>query len=178
MGTMSWWRRNRLALAAVALLLPATALSIGWHEWYQYYGYGARPYQPIAVEKGDTVELAGATWGPVRGGVIEDVSGLDVPDGTKLIAVAVPVEADDEEGVACERPRLIQQSTGREWESVRHEIGLEFDVDEPEYCTSLDTGSYELIVPFVLPEDVEGPFWVEVWPSAAGASFLRFTLDP
>ena len=173
----SWWRRNRLALIALAVLVPATALGIGWFEWYQFYGYDARPFRPVAVDEGGTAELGGATWGPVRAVEVTDTSGFDVPDGSTLIGVAVPVDAD-EAGVWCPSPRLVQQQTGREWESVRWEIGLKYNPDEPEKCVSDETAPYELIVPFVVPDDVEGPFWVDVWPEAAGASFLRFVIDP
>lgn len=175
----SWWRRNRLALIALAVLAPATALGIGWHEWHQFYGYDARPYLPTVVDDDGTAELAGATWGPVRSVEVADTSGFDVPEGTTLIAVAVPVDVESSsEGISCRTPRLVQQQTGREWESVRFEIGLLSDPDEPEFCSTDETGSYELLVPFVVPDDVEGPFWVDVWPHDAGGSFLRFSVDP
>jgi len=173
----SWWRRNTLALVALVLLLPATAIAVGWQEWYQYFGFGARAVAPVVVPEDETTDLAGAGWGPVRGGEIEDLSGLDVPDGTRLIAVGVPVKAGAE-GVACETPTLVEQSTGREWSPVRAEIGLESSPDEPELCLRSQTGSYELIVPFVVPEEVEGPFWVDVRPYDAGGSFVRFEFEP
>lgn len=174
---MSWWRRNRLALLALLVLLPATVAAVGWQEWYQYFGFGARPVTAVPVAEDDTAVLADATWGPVRGGEIDDVSGLDVPEGTRLIAVAVPVDAHAE-GVACETPKLVEQSTGREWRPVRLEIGLSSSTEEPETCLSEQAGSYELIVPFVLPADAEGPFWVDVRPYSAGGSFLRFAFEP
>jgi hypothetical protein len=173
---LSWWRRNTLALVALVLLLPATAIAVGWQEWYQFFGFGARAVTPVVVAEDETTDLAGATWGPVRGGEIEDLSGLDVPEDTRLIAVGVPV--DTGEGVACETPTLVEQSTGREWSPVRAEIGLESSAEEPELCLGSQTGSYELIVPFVVPEDVEGPFWVDVRPYDAGGSFVRFEFEP
>lgn len=173
----SWWRRNLVALLALVVLAPATALGIGWHEWHQFYGYDSRPFLPTVVEKGGSAELGGATWGPVRTAVVDDTAGFDVPEGTTLIAVGVPVDAGAE-GVTCSMPRLVQQETGREWESVRWEIGLLPDSEEPEYCTVDDTGAYELLVPFLVPDDVEGPFWVDVWPHSAGGSFLRFPVAP
>src|SRR5690606_32232277 len=33
----SWWRRNTLALVALVVLLPATAIAVGWQEWYQFF---------------------------------------------------------------------------------------------------------------------------------------------
>lgn len=173
----SWWRRNTLALVALALLLPATAVAVGWQEWYQYFGFGARAVTPVVVPEGETTDLAGAAWGPVRGGEIEDVSGLDVPEHTRLIAVAVPVDAGSE-GIGCEAPMLVEQSTGREWSPVRAEVGLDWSADEPETCLSEQAGAYELIVPFVVPDDVEGPFWVDVRPYKAGGSFVRFEFEP
>lgn len=174
---ISWWRRNRLALVALAVLIPGTAVGIGWHEWHQYYGFDARPFQPVVVEDGDTAELLGATWGPVRGGELDDLSGFDVPADVKVIAVGIPVDAGAT-GVSCSTPVLVHQETGREWGTARAEIGLLSDPDEPESCVKSEKGSYELIVPFVVPDDVEGPFWVDVWPQEAGGSFLRFPLEP
>ena len=171
-----WWRRNRLALVALVLLAPATAVAVGWQEWYQYFGFGARAVTAVEVGDGDEAELVGAVWGPVRGGEVDDVSGLDVPDDTRLIAVAVPVDASAE-GVSCETPRLVEQSTGREWRPVRLEIGLPWSADEPETCLADQLSPYELIVPFVVPEDAHGPFWVDVRPYDAGGSFLRFAFE-
>lgn len=173
----SWWRRNRLAVIALAVLAPVTAVGVGWHEWHQYYGFGARPFVPVIVEEDGTAELAGATWGPVRGGELGDLSGFDVPAGSTVIAVGIPVDAGAE-GVSCAAPVLVDQESGREWQSARSAMGLLSDPAEPESCVSSDKGDYELIVPFVLPDDVEGPFWVDVWPQGVGGSFLRFPLDP
>lgn len=173
----SWWRRNRVALVALLVLAPLTAAAVGWQEWYQFFGFGGRPVTAVSVAQDDTAELAGAEWGPLRGGEIDDVSGLDVPEDTRLIAVAVPVNPSVE-GIGCETPKLVEQATGREWRPVRLEIGLPWSADEPETCLSEGADPYELIVPFVVPEDATGPFWVDVRPYGAGASFLRFTLEP
>lgn len=173
----SWWRRNTLALVALVVLLPATAIAVGWQEWYQFFGFGARAVTPVVVVEDETTDLAGATWGPVRGGEIEDLAGLDVPPNTRLIAVGVPVDPDAE-GIGCETPTLVEQSTGREWGPVRAEIGLDWSADEPETCLSEQAGAYEMIVPFVVPEDVDGPFWVDVRPYDAGGSFVRFEIEP
>ncbi|HWK78535.1 MULTISPECIES: hypothetical protein [unclassified Microbacterium] len=173
----SWWRRNAVALIGVAVLVPMTAAAIGWQEWYQYFGFGARAVTAIAVAEDDTVDFVGATWGPIRGGEIDDLTGLDVPDGTRLLAAAIPVQASTE-GIGCETPKLVEQSTGRIWTPTRLEIGLLSDPDEPETCLSAEAGDYELIVPFVVPDDAEGPFWVDVRPYDAGGSFLRFSFEP
>jgi len=173
----SWWRNNLVALVALAVLLPATAATVGYQEWYQYFGFGARAVTPVMVPDDESVELVGATWGPLRGGEVQDLSGLDVPDGTRLLGVVVPVDASTE-GVACETPKLVEQSTGREWRPVRLAIGLLSSSDEPETCLSTESGEYEMIVPFVVPDDADGPFWVDVRPYDAGGAFLRFSFEP
>lgn len=173
----SWWRSNRWALAALAALLPAVGFGIGWHEWDGWFGHGARPITPVMAEAEETVDLAGAEWGPVRSGELTDLQGLDVPAGATVIGVIVPV-APGADGVSCQTPTLTQQSTGRSWTPVRSEIGLDYNADEPETCIVDETGPYELVVPFVVPDDVEGPFWVDVWPADVGGTFVRFSIDP
>lgn len=173
----SWWRRNLVSLIALTAILPVTAAVIGWQEWYQYFGFGTRAVTAVEVADGETADLAGAIWGPIRGGEITDLSGLDVPDGTRLIAAGIPVDASTE-GIGCGAPTLVEASTGREWRPVRSEIGLLSDPDEPEQCLSAEPGEYELIVPFVIPVDAEGPFWVDVMPYDAGGSFVRFSFEP
>ncbi|UWF77305.1 MULTISPECIES: hypothetical protein [Microbacterium] len=37
---------------------------------------------------------------------------------------------------------------------------------------------YQLVLPYVVPEDAEGPFWVDVEPLFAESRFVRFTVDP
>lgn len=173
----SWWRRNLIALVALVVLLPVTAAAVGWQEWYQFFGFGTRAVSAVVVADGETADLAGATWGPLRGGEVQDISGLDVPDGARLLAVAVPVDASTA-AVACALPTLVEQKTGREWRPVATEIGYFPGADEPQTCLSGETGAYDLVVPFVVPDDAEGPFWVDVMPYDAGGSFLRFSFEP
>ena len=58
-----WLRRNALALGALILLLPGSAVVIGGQEWISYYGY--RPISAVAVAAGESVAFAGAEFGPV-----------------------------------------------------------------------------------------------------------------
>lgn len=171
-----WWRRNRLALLAVAVLVPVIGLGIPRFEWQ--IGFSMAPAQ-TAVEVADegTLDLRDATWGPIRSDEIDDLTGLDMPPDTKLIAAVIPVDPDDGSKVACNAPRLVQQSTGREWKPVRSEVGIPFAAEEPDTCNSATTEPYQLVVGFVLPEDVSGPFWLDV-TSFTDPRFVRFSIDP
>lgn len=192
-----WWRTNALSLGILVVLLPASALSIGWHDWTVAQTAFDRRF-PVVAEDGETVELSGATWGPIRSAVIYDTSGMTPPPNTRVIAVAIPVEIDPADPVRCDRPLLIQQSTGRQWNEMSYELGLDYDSTDYVDCPYDATDDYEMIVPFVVPEDVEGPFWVdlvpydeiggedgETAPAGDGAggtgldgTFVRFSIDP
>lgn len=173
-----WWRRNAAALGILAVLVPVTGLTIGWREWHEVHDNAGRRTFAIDVPADGTTELAGATWGPVRSGVLEDVSGLVVPDDARVIAAAITVTPAGDEAVGCPRPVLVEQSTGRQWNEMRTELGFEYDADEPTTCVSDATDPYEVLVPFIVPEDAAGPFWVEVAPFSAGSTFVRFSIDP
>lgn len=179
-----WWRANRLALVALLVLVPLIGVGVWWNEWYSYYGYGARKVTAVQVPEDGTIELGGATWGPLKSGEAEDTSGLDMPAGTRLLIASVPVKPDGR-AVTCDSPLLVQQGTGREWAPLRSEVGIPSSSDEPERCVNdladpedpASVKPYSMVVGFVVPDDVDGPFWLDVDP-AGDERFVRFSLNP
>ena len=69
-----WWRRNRLALIALVVLILIAAATLIGVAWARYYLY--QPTIPLDAGDGETVELADATWGPVRAVDVTDLSRL------------------------------------------------------------------------------------------------------
>ncbi|SDM16136.1 hypothetical protein [Microbacterium azadirachtae] len=177
-----WWRSNLLSLGVLAVLLPATVLGIGWWKWDHAFPGSGQPVWAVEPGKSGTVELQGATWGPVRSKEVADTSGLDMPPNAKLILVGVPVDPTGDKGPGCWSPKLVQKSTGRVWLSARTELGLLWNDDEPEDCVPTLEGEkaerYELVLPYVVPDDVEGPFWVDLEPLSAKSKYVRFSIDP
>ncbi len=177
-----WWRGNAVALCAVAVLLLAAIGGAGWWEWKYAYPDSGKPLWAVEPGESGTVVLEGAEWGPVRAKAITDTSGLTVPDDTTLIGVTVQITPLGEKGPTCWAPRLIEQGTGRVWESVRGQIGLPWDREEPEVCVPTLDGEtaepYQLLLPYVVPEDAEGPYRLEIEPHDAESRFLRFSIDP
>src|SRR5690606_12493519 len=100
---------------------------------------------------------------------------------TRVVAVAIPVVPHGD-AVHCTAPTLVEQSTGREWREMRSELGLPYDPAEPTSCVLPEEGEpalpYELVVPFIVPDDAEGPFWVDIEPFEAIPEFVRFSVDP
>ncbi|WP_164234790.1 hypothetical protein [Microbacterium hydrocarbonoxydans] len=198
MSARGWWRTNALPVGILAVLLPASVLSIGWRDWTIAHSVAFDRTTPIVAEDGGTADLSGATWGPIRAAVIHDTSGMTLPPHTQVIGVAIPVDTDPADPVRCDRPILTEQSTGRQWNEMSVELGFVYSATEHASCDFEATGAYEIIVPFVVPDDVEGPFWVDVVPyNEVGADgsvdsptdggtggtgqdgrFVRFSIDP
>lgn len=119
---------------------------------------------------------------PVRSVESTDTVEYTVPDGVKVIAVAVPVDPGDE-APSRMAPQLVEQSTGRQWNEMRLELGIPYSREESASCVvptdddpALDP--YELILAFGVPDDAEGPFWVEVSPAESMPRLARFSIDP
>lgn len=176
-----WWRRNLVALCALVLLIPASVVVIAGNEWADYYLY--RSTLPVDAQDDGTIDLGNAVWGPVRSAEITDVSAFTVPADVKVIAVAVPVDPHDELPT-CMSPMLVEQSTGRQWSEARSELGIPYSAEENATCRPAEDDEspslepYELIVAFGVPDDAEGPFWVEVSPAEAMPRLARFSIDP
>jgi hypothetical protein len=175
----TWWRRNAVALLSLAVLIPATAGAIGWRQWSATFDQPTQRITAITPGENDEVDLAGATWGPVTSGIFTEADGFDLPAGTKIVAVKIPVDNHDLDDVAeCGAPMLTEQSSGREWTEMSVAIGLEYDPDSPTTCTYQPEGPYEMLVPFIVPDDASGPYWVDVVPYGTAPVFARFSIDP
>lgn len=173
-----WWRRNAVALGTLAVLAPVTFGALVWDGWQDYNLF--RNTIPIDVADGDGIDLVGADWGPVRASEITDTSGFDMPADARVLAAAIPV-APYGDAPHCFAPTLVQQSTGVRFPESRAQLGLPSVSEEPTSCLSGEawTGDpYELIVPFIVPVDSEGPFWVEIVSADAIPSVIRFSVDP
>lgn len=177
-----WWRTNVIALCALVVLLPAATAGTALWQWKYAYPDSGKPLWAVEPGKSGTVELRGAEWGPVRAKVITDTSGLTMPADATLIGVTVKVTPLQEKAPTCWAPKLIEQRTGRVWESVRGQLGLLWDQAEPEDCVPTLEGEkaepYTLVLPYVVPDDAKGPYWLEIEPDYAQSRFVRFSIDP
>ncbi|WP_152545324.1 hypothetical protein [Microbacterium sp. CH12i] len=169
-----------MALAALVVLVPTTVFVIGGNEWQDYFLY--RSTVPIDANADGTVELDDTTWGPARSAELDDTSAYTVPAGVRVIVVAVAVDPHGEPP-GCLSPQLVEQSTGRQWNEMRSELGIPYSSEESSSCIVATDDEpvidpYELILAFGVPDDAEGPFWVEVSPTDAIPYLARFSIDP
>lgn len=173
--TASWLRRNAMALVATAVLVPATALVIGGSEWWGYYS--GRDVFPVTVASGESAEFSGATYGPAT--ITETAEDLEweLPQGTKVLSVEVPVQPGEEPAV-CSQPSLRELSgDGRRWTKAPFPIELPYDDDTWGLCDSERSGTYIIAVPFLVPDDVSGPLAVDLAVEDELPRFLRFVVD-
>lgn len=172
--TRRWWRRNALALAAVAVLAPATGLVIIGNEWWGTYQ--AAPVFPTTVDPGEEISHAGATWGPATVRVRPDDPDVDLPEGTTAYVVEVPVDPDSAP-VACSTPTLRElQGPRRQWDDAVSYV--DWDYERPTLCDSEAVGPFTIAVPFLVPDDAVGPFGVDVVLADELPGFLRFVVSP
>lgn len=174
-----WWRRNGAALVALAVLVPATALAVGWREWQEVYDDPSQYTRAVQPDADGLIELGGAMLGPARSDTFTEADGFELPEGTKVVAVKIPVDnADLDNPIRCWWPTLVEQSTGREWAEMSNELGLSGDPDSQTECDPTPTGPYDIIVPFIVPDDADGPFWLDIDPDDSKGAFARFSVEP
>ncbi len=144
---MTWWRKNRLALGALAVLLPVTAGVMSWSAWSGYREN--QPSVPVPVA-GGAVNYAGAIIGPAE---TTELDGADVglPDNTRLLRVVLPVVPHDAAPATCQAPELWDRGGERRWSEQSSLVGAE-PVTRTVACTD-ELGSYELTLDYVVPAD-------------------------
>lgn len=169
-----WFRRNAFALVAVAVLVPATAVVIGGNEWWSMFGRD-RVFA-VTVDQDAPVDFGGASYGPATASVVPAGDTRDLPDGTKVVTVEVPVRTG--EGPAtCGSPMLRELSgAGRQWDAAGGLSGIPYD-ERPASCAPDRTGAYTVVVPFLVPDDVSGPLGLDLTIVHELPRFLRLVVD-
>jgi hypothetical protein len=154
---VSWWRRHRAALIALAVMLPAAFVTYQRTEWAEYANY--RPGAPVDLADDGTATYAGATWELSDHRVLpEGAVGSAMPTGSALVVVTLRVDAEDREGlISCEiRLRLGE----RLWEAETDPDvftpadGTESYCDGPsaELDGTVPEGPWEVQRGFLVPE--------------------------
>lgn len=158
-----WWRRNRSALLALVILLPVTVgIFCGWEWWKTSSG---RPTFAVTAERGESVDLGGVTFGPARA-TETTIADAEIPPGTKILAVRIPV---DRHGATtgCE-VYALREMAGKERVFEADTARLPWDFHRYTLCPMdpeadlFPTGPFSIDVPFIVPEDVDGPLGVEL----------------
>lgn len=170
---MSWWKRNRVPLAVVAILAPATIISVGWHEWIDYFS--GRPV--FAEEPGSdgTLDYAGSEFGPVSATVLDPAS-LGAPATTKVVSVRMPVTPVDEVGASCLPPVLSEQGRKRQWNEQSHRLeGLGRLTISCQADATADP--YIMDLHYVLPVDATGWFAIEVSSPNTLPGYASFPIE-
>lgn len=171
--TPGWWRRNTAALVAVALLVPATILVVGGPDIWD--ALRSRPLIPTTASPGESLDYAGASWGPARA-IVRDAPD-ELPEDTKIIDVEVLVDPRSED-LTCSPPTLRELSTDREWSDATWELQLDSAPDRTTLCRIDGGGPFTLAVSYLVPDEAVGPFGLDLVLADETPSFLRFVVSP
>jgi len=183
-----WLRRNRLALAAVAVLLPATLAITSANEWST--SLAASPSRPVDVAAGDTVQYGPSRWHVEKTARVSATSAVgqerDLPAGTDLLVVTVRVDPRElVEGAASGGciARLEEHGgpgPARSWGSASaNPITLAGPGPEFTSCSSEQVSPYSFDAEFVVPADAGDGATLSVGIAVVDEfpAYLRMDLD-
>lgn len=161
---MSWWRRQR---AAVIALVIAAAAVVGATVWLDVVP-SIRPTDRV-IEAESTVEIAGQTLelGPTEWGEFE------APDGSRTLSVRLSSTGGADASV-CGQAMLTDTDTGRTWVSSR--TGLDVSYEDGESSCTIEASAYRILLVFLLPQDADGPFLLDI--EGSEADLARFVIEP
>lgn len=167
-----WWRANAVALGAIVVLVPATYAALTWNEWSSVLQNS--PSRAVVLEPGDQIDYAGATIGPASA---EFTRLPDMPAGTRVVTVTMHVDPGDPP-LKCGTPQLHEVGgRQRQW-NARNDLGREWDPDLQTLCSSEATGPYDLVLDYLIPDDVSGPFTVELSATSEWPEFVSAVIEP
>lgn len=147
----SWWRRQRVALTA---LIVAAAAVVAVHVWLDVLPASTGDPSTVEAEDG-SAEIAGQTlsvesarWGE-----------FEAPEGSRTLSIRIDSRGGPQ-ATTCGLFTLAEAEGDRVWSNARSVLDVPFDAGES-YCQEA-SGPYALLAVFLLPDDADGPFVLEV----------------
>lgn len=174
----TWWQRNRAGFPIIVVAL--IGLGAFWYflTW-QPVQQGAYN-QPERIAAGEVGEMSGSEVSNIRSawGSPQESEELDVPDGARLLGVAVDIERTGADHMDCSFRLSEAGGQRRLWMPAVARLTWTF-YDTPSDCTTAaEDKKYTALVPFLLPADAKGPFLLEVLGSEKPRYLqLEFTPD-
>ena len=175
-----WWRRNALALIALAVLIPASVFA------YDTIGFGSvrNPVRTVAADELTAIGDAGIGQISITPLDADDVG---APSGTEPVLVRVHVRPGHDI-LTCSLPTVTEVATGRQWRTEMINLTWMPGTGQQSSCYADSLAPFDLAGPVLLPAGLTGPLVIETtvgWSSAAdgdddgvdGVIDLRFTLD-
>lgn len=163
---MTWWRRQRLTLTALAIAAVAT---VGVHLWLDLLPEMENRAQTITqVAEDESAEVAGQTIS-LRSARFDE---FEAPDGVHTVSVRLNAGGGDE-STWCSDFTLTEVRGGRVWLDARSAVDVADDMAESS-CRE-ESFSYEILAVFLVPDDATGPFHFDI-PGDIG-EITRFTIE-
>lgn len=171
--TGGWWKRNAVALATVAVLLPVTAGVIAVNEWFRFDLANAPT--PITAQPGEAIIYAGARIGPAKAVRSEDPA---APAGSRVVTATILV-TPGKTPISCGTPELHEiGGAQRQWREASFDLDREYDPDAHSICDPELPIRYSLTLEYIVPEDATGPFTIDVESAAAMPQFAQLVIEP
>lgn len=162
---MSWWRRQRMALAALAV---AAVAAVGVHVWLDVLPAMQTQARSVThVADGESVEIAGQTMSLQSARWDE----FEAPEGMRTLSVLLHAGGGDD-ATWCRAFTLTEVHGGRVWLDARSELDVPYDAGESS-CRE-ESFPYDILAVFLTPEDAVGPFYFDVLGDASEVA--RFTV--
>ncbi|WP_435747156.1 hypothetical protein [Microbacterium sp. PMB16] len=159
----SWWRRQRLALVS---LLVAAAAVVGVHVWLDVLPASGGP-AVIAAEDGaadiagQTLDLDAARWDE-----------FEAPEGSRTLSIRLDA-GGGADATTCGQLTIAEAQGDRVWSNARRVLDVPFDAGESSCLEG--SGPYVILAVFLLPDDADGPFLLDV---PGDGEIARFVVEP
>ena len=160
---MSWWQRQRVPLIALGAAIVA---AVGVHVWLDVLPT-FDPDEITTVQPGQSVEVAGQTLSLTSTRWDE----FPAPESMHTLSILLKASGGADASL-CSATSLTDPATGRVWVDGRSLLDERPEIGEST-CTE-ESGSYDVLAVFVVPDDTTGPFEFDV---PGGDVTARFLID-
>lgn len=162
--TVTWWRRQRTSvIALVAAVVAMVAVSV----WLDVLP-AERPSDRV-IEAEASVDIAGQTLtlGSTEWGEFE------APAGSRTLSVRLS-SSGGFDAALCGQSTLTEIDSSRTWVSLRKPLSV--PSDEGESSCTIETEAYRILLVFLLPDDADGPFRLDI--EGSDDDLARFVIEP